>query len=335
MKFETIIALRGLAAIIIALFHFSGGWAGYLAVEFFLVLCGFVLSHAYLYGSFAATPMQFITRRLVRLYPMHIFTLVSFAAVFFLSEQYLPPANDGRLFTFGQQITLTHNIGLNPHGLAWNRPGWFVSVIFWVNLFFFFFIKKHTKSSSIFIVSVLGFLLIYFNTGHLDVTAGNYYGVINSGLIRGFSSFLLGIISYRIYLHFHTNAWIQRHCTILELCSVVTICLVVFCRSSKYSAIDFLAPFLFMLVLPLFSMEQGILSRHLRRYQVLGEISFSLYLNQTTILLITALLLDRINTHRLFDLAVYLILLTGYSYVTHFYLDKKLIKVPFISRSLS
>ena len=46
-RFLTLDAMRGLAGISIAYFHILPTWPGYLAVDFFLVLSGFILSHVY------------------------------------------------------------------------------------------------------------------------------------------------------------------------------------------------------------------------------------------------------------------------------------------------
>src|SRR6266404_2717599 len=75
--------LRGVAAIIVVLFHileiFSGGIHtrqiinhGYLAVDFFFVLSGFVVGHAYddRWGRMGLR--GFFARRLIRLHPMVI-----------------------------------------------------------------------------------------------------------------------------------------------------------------------------------------------------------------------------------------------------------------------
>ncbi len=47
--FKSLDGLRGLAAIAAALFHWLLSFSGYLAVDFFLVLSGFILAHRYLY----------------------------------------------------------------------------------------------------------------------------------------------------------------------------------------------------------------------------------------------------------------------------------------------
>ncbi len=324
VQFVTLDSLRGLAAITIALFHFSGGWPGYLAVDFFLVLSGFVLSHSYIYTSSHATPIQFIVNRLARLYPLHIYTLCTFVVVTILTGKGVPSYPDGTLSTLLQQLTLTNNIGLNPNGLTWNRISWVVSVIFWVNLFSFLFINRKTKNIMLLIVSLSGFLIIYYNTGHLDVTAGNYYLFVNSGLLRGFSSFFLGIVSYRIFLHFLHNVKIKQQSNILEIFCIVGIILIVFVRSAKYSGTDFFAPYLFMFALPLYAYEYGFISRSLRKVSCLGKISYSVDLNQLTILLVVNFLLDPTDAHIFVNLFVYLILLIGYSFLTYHYVEKPL-----------
>lgn len=75
--------LRGLAALVVVIYHRrfwmgDGRWHGYLAVDFFFVLSGFVIAHAY--GAKLAdgrmTWRQFILSRIIRLYPMIVFGAV-------------------------------------------------------------------------------------------------------------------------------------------------------------------------------------------------------------------------------------------------------------------
>lgn len=77
IMFHTLDSLRGLAAIAIVVFHVTGDWGGYLAVDFFLVLSGFILSHKYLYMS-DVDSISFVGSRLARLYPLHIYSLFTF-----------------------------------------------------------------------------------------------------------------------------------------------------------------------------------------------------------------------------------------------------------------
>lgn len=90
-------ALRGVAAILVVLFHvlevYSGGDHtqqllnhGYLAVDFFFMLSGYVMAHAYddRWGSMTVT--AFFKRRLVRLHPMIIFGMTIGAICFYFGE---------------------------------------------------------------------------------------------------------------------------------------------------------------------------------------------------------------------------------------------------------
>lgn len=273
--FDVLDALRGIAAIAVAIFHFSPHWAGYLAVDFFLVLSGFVLSHSYLYKERQLTSVEFINHRLARLYPLHIFTLITYISVFLLANHSFP----GSLFSLIQHFTLTHNIGLNPSSLSFNYPSWSISVEFWVNILFVSFITRLTKNSTLFFMAMLGILIIFSNSGHLDTHSFNYYQFINSGLIRGLSSFLLGILSYRIYLFYKNNEKLHQYLNILEFFCVCCIGALVFIRKDKFSGLDVFAPFLFMLVVAIFSLAGGILSRILIKFKYLGKISYSVYLN--------------------------------------------------------
>lgn len=97
--FTTLDGMRGVAALAVVAFHaaaLSGPLSprgGYLAVDFFFLLSGFVLEHAY--GSRLATglgPRAFMGIRLVRLYPLYLAgTLIGLgcnAIAFTLVEQH-------------------------------------------------------------------------------------------------------------------------------------------------------------------------------------------------------------------------------------------------------
>jgi peptidoglycan/LPS O-acetylase OafA/YrhL len=326
IKFLTLDSLRGIAALTVAIFHFSSDWAGYLAVDFFLVLSGFILSHSYLYRNNAISTTEFISHRMARLYPLHIFTLIIFIFVSIIIHKHFPYYSDGTIFTLIQNITLTQNIGLNPTEITWNHPSWSISVEFWVNIIFILFITKNTKSSTLFMCALLGLFVIHNNTGHLDTHYANYYGFINSGMIRGVSSFFIGILSYRIFLQYRDNTTIKKYINYLEIMCIALIMAVVFFRSGKFSQIDFFAPFVFMLVVPVFSIEAGFLSKPLKWFSYLGTISYSIYLNQVAVLLVTESILNKFDTPLAptTALTIFLLNLIIYSHFTYIYIEKPL-----------
>ena len=89
--------LRGVASLMVVAFHlfepFSGGNPvkqiinhGYLAVDFFFMLSGFVIAYAYDDRWTRMTQLEFYKRRLIRLQPMVIMGSLVGAALFFFSD---------------------------------------------------------------------------------------------------------------------------------------------------------------------------------------------------------------------------------------------------------
>ncbi len=95
-RFDILDGLRGVAAALVIWYHFGEGFAtspmdqmmnhGYLAVDFFFVLSGFVIGYAY-DGRWTGGGMtfgRFILRRIVRLQPMVVLSVVLGALAFWL-----------------------------------------------------------------------------------------------------------------------------------------------------------------------------------------------------------------------------------------------------------
>jgi peptidoglycan/LPS O-acetylase OafA/YrhL len=95
-------ALRGVAAIVVVLFHvleiYSGGDHvkqlvnhGYLAVDFFFMLSGYVMAHAYDDRWHQMTLRDFFKRRLIRLHPMIIMGMTIGAICFYFGASDIFP----------------------------------------------------------------------------------------------------------------------------------------------------------------------------------------------------------------------------------------------------
>ncbi|WP_232333040.1 acyltransferase family protein [Novosphingobium aquimarinum] len=89
-RYVTLDAMRGLAAICVALFHFDI-WAmphGYLAVDFFFVLSGFVLARTYAPRFAQGLGFgRFMVKRIVRLYPLFLLGILLAGLVFALRAE--------------------------------------------------------------------------------------------------------------------------------------------------------------------------------------------------------------------------------------------------------
>ena len=327
LRFSVLDSFRGIAAMAIALFHFIDGWGGYIAVDFFLVLSGFILSHSYLYSPKKTSFLRFINHRIARLYPLHVFTLVTFVITMYVINGKFPFYADGNLFTLFQHLTLTHNVGLNPQGITYNPPSWSISVEFWVNVLFILLIRKTTKNLVLLGLAVVSLCLVYINTGHLDAQFQNYYGFVNSGMLRGIASFFLGIVSYRMFLYLLANPNKQRFIGGIKIFTSMAVIFILFARTGKYSELDLLAPFVFMFMVTAFSFESGPISQLMIKFKYLGEISYSIYLNQFTVLLCVGYGLQALELPRMLLLLIFLVVLIIYSHWTYVYIEKPLRKL--------
>jgi peptidoglycan/LPS O-acetylase OafA/YrhL len=178
-RLEALSAIRFFAAFSIALYHFGcfNGlcWAphqvrylaslGYVAVTFFFVLSGFVL--VYRYAKTGLNLQQFWRRRLVRIYPLYLFSLMLSAQIFFGRVANL--GNEVPFLTwFSQHLGSTVVLVLSMcqawvplAALAWNGPAWFISdLIFFLAIFPMLLSRfKSLSVQSLFIISLSAWLL--------------------------------------------------------------------------------------------------------------------------------------------------------------------------------
>lgn len=323
--FNSLDSLRGIAAIAVAWYHYRPNWGGYLAVDFFLVLSGFVLSHSYLYGK-RLDFGSFLVSRLARLYPLHIYALVIYIIVRLLGTGTLPEYPDGNLFTLMQNLFLIQNVGLNPNGLTWNNPSWSISVEFWVNVLFFILIRKTTKNLWMITISALCMTILFINTGHLETQYVNYFYVINSGLIRGVGSFLIGIVAYRVWKNIGSIEFKRERLlfTCLEVVTLAAVLIILFWRESKVSSLDFAMPPAAFLVVVVYGLEKGLVSYFIKPFKYTGTISYSIYLNHFTVLLVVNRLLSSISGNPLIFLTVYTAVVLIYSHFTYKFIEMPL-----------
>ena len=132
---------RGLAAWMVVLFHTRGAmpWLpspvlaalgkGYLAVDFFFLLSGFVIylsvHRAFLDRGFAAVP-AFFRRRLARIYPLYALMLALTAAFAALLSATGRDASGYPWREVPLHIAMLQNWGFTSN-LSWNHPAWSIS----------------------------------------------------------------------------------------------------------------------------------------------------------------------------------------------------------------
>lgn len=103
---------------------------GYLGVELFFVLSGFILSHVYASAVEAGRFRfgAFVWARLARIYPLHLLTLSAMGALA-MAAMVMGVATDHPIAppaSLPAHLTLTHAWGVLP-GTSWNHPSWSIS----------------------------------------------------------------------------------------------------------------------------------------------------------------------------------------------------------------
>ena len=112
---------------------------GYLGVELFFVLSGFILSHVYMesFGERRFSYPDFLWARLARVYPVHLATLVGLGLVVGAAALVGVDAGDKVLAwsSLPAQLTLTQAWGFGLAG-GWNHPSWSISAEWFAYLTF-------------------------------------------------------------------------------------------------------------------------------------------------------------------------------------------------------
>ena len=205
--FRTLDALRGIAALAVVLYHLPvGGLAprGYLAVDLFFLMSGFVVAHAYearLASGWSAG--RFLMARLKRLWPLYAFGTL-FGALCYLFAERVGPVHGFLVPALPMFVVLALNMFFLPfNGTAnWpsfplNSPSWSLSVEIVGNAVYG--VVARTLSDAMLkamsLIGAIGLCLIVYRAHSLDagVDASNAFG----GYVRFVFSFPLGVLIYR------------------------------------------------------------------------------------------------------------------------------------------
>lgn len=199
--------LRGLAAIIVVYYHvtgvatgFQGGifGHGYLAVDLFFALSGFVLFHAYeerfRQGLSVGT---FLRLRLVRLYPLYaVGLLIGLAANMLILLIDPPQAMTGGHLLSSIATGLVLLPSLPPTGdlFPLNGPCWTLMLELMANILMAILWPRIGVRSMVVLCATLAVVLTVYGTAHGDVAAGDKWINLLFGLVRCALSFSIGIL---------------------------------------------------------------------------------------------------------------------------------------------
>ena len=206
-------SLRFYAALFTAVYHikfFSGlefpviisriFAKGYLAVDFFFILSGFILAHTYLksFQDKSFSYKNFLIRRIARIYPVHLFTLLAFLIIFILLQASGKELYENALsiWDFFSHLFMIHAWGTTDR-LGYNQVSWSISAEWFAYLLFpvFLTIALDLKNSLLSLALAAGmFALLWMISQanlHMNVTQLAMFGII-----RIIPEFFLGVSLY-------------------------------------------------------------------------------------------------------------------------------------------
>lgn len=289
-RYEALDSLRGVCACIVALFHFQTDGLisnlavvrnGWLFVDFFFVLSGFVIASAYWDRLRSGYPAwKYLALRLGRIWPLHLFVLALFVALELALASGMggvmasrAPFGPGHGLDELAAATLMANaFGLFPH-LGWNPPSWSIGAEYWVYVLFALLLALGGRRAR--------WLFALAGAGAFAVLAALspkwLGGTYDFGFVRCLLGFSLGVLIHPLVVA-NDGSVFARVATPLEL-GLAGLCLI-FVSLAGTGSFTLAGPFLFAGVVYVFACEQGVLSRLLRTRPLLlvGALSYSIYM---------------------------------------------------------
>lgn len=291
---------RGLMAVIVAIGHFLF-WNGktqiiplsfVLAVDFFLVLSGFVLTGSVI-SKKSMCSFTFAKKRYLRIAPVFFFaSAVTVPIAIHLLSLPLPYLSDiFRIVTISGIFPMNARspfIYAEPLGIAWT-----ISAELWIGIIFFplvYFLKK--SAEPLLFPVLISFVVICFLVINIDspdfmnILYQEYYGFITYGLIRTLMDYSLGAIAF-----LYKDKLLSFKLSIMNSVVQVLILLVLvylYCKIGYNRNNEIFAPIFFMLLIISLSKNNGVLYKLFsgRLGIFMGDISYPSYMMHPLLIII-------------------------------------------------
>ena len=289
--------LRGLAAVWVVIYHYNI-WApsahldayspiigkGYLAVDLFFMISGFVMTHVYHHAflrDVRGNYFRFVGARIARLYPLHVLILLLFLATALSSRTAdyvatgdfspIPLTGARSISAFFANLLMLQ--GVKASELSWNYPAWSISIEFMAYLLFPLLLpiiwEASPKLKAVLAAVLLGLL------SYLMLLTNDYFNQWDgpTTLLRCLPEFTLGMLMYCLYCSGRLHHWMSTDTAALGLLVALFILL-------QVGNSDFLAVLVFALLILAAVGNEGCVTGLLNAMPLLwlGELSYSLYL---------------------------------------------------------
>lgn len=262
-------------------FYYRFFYEGYIGVGFFFMLSGFILSYTYKESllSEQTGKLVFYIKRIARIYPLHLITLLISIPVFLMEVGMDTPVFTKQFFA---NVFLLQSFGADrSYFFSGNALSWSISnELFFYTLFPFLILAFHYyKWFSRVLLGLACLLILWFLTKIMGGVEEHTFFYINP--FTRLVDFTLGIFLFDVYKWLKGKN-ISAIATTLEVVAVILIALFLYfhdevSQAARYSSYYWLPVFVLILA---FSFQAGKLSSFLSKkwMVVLGEISFSFYM---------------------------------------------------------
>jgi peptidoglycan/LPS O-acetylase OafA/YrhL len=285
-ELRALTGVRGVAAWFVVFYHIRLSIAGlstglrdvfakgYLAVDFFFLLSGFVIwltwNDRLRTGGMAGVP-RFLQKRLARIWPLHLVTLAGAVALALVLRA---TGRDDPQFVFPElplHIVLLQNWGFTRH-LAWNDPAWSISAELAAYLLFPLLVMAvdWRRVPSAVLLALAGLLLLALHLTIDSPTLGT--DIPRYGLLRCLIEFTTGSIVCALWLR-----WRTARAAIGAAISIATALIIMWIAGLPETLV---IPALFATLLLLLALTSGRPHNpfETRTIHFFGEISYATYL---------------------------------------------------------
>lgn len=307
-------SLRGIAALLVCLhhvpwlnaaYHLSAVRHGWVFVDFFFVLSGFVISYNYAdVIRDRTTAWVFLIRRFFRLYPLHIAALAACLALDLVRNLLLPrlmsiqvrtPIDVGYWVDVGYSALLLSGVGVTSNPGP-NSPSWSISTELFAYLAFCgiaLVVGRARRMLAFMILAVLAFVGLQLLQGWSGIN-----GPLEFRLLRCLYAFSLGVLVHELHLRQGSPSDSAGKSLILQLVAWACIGLLLASMESVDPLSSLLPPLFAAVVLAAVRDSGSVMLRLLgiRACRRLGDWSYSIYMVHAFVVSIIGFVVNRFST---------------------------------------
>lgn len=185
--------------VVLLAWHWHGGTKyfsnGYLVVEFFFILSGYLLMESYLKRT--KTAVQYTVDKLKRTYWEYFVAFCISFLYFGVLAKYVNhiPFSMEMFFKFIYEAALIQSIGIFT-GINANYPMWYFSVLIWGGALLYYLISKYTELSTHLFIPLISLIALTYLSHQGDSLESSSIegGVFYIPFIRGIAEMGLGIL---------------------------------------------------------------------------------------------------------------------------------------------